>query len=188
MKSCTKYDLTLTFDFDLEKFTKVKVLKHRLKKTNQNMLGYYAQGIMYCCRQRSRSRLIKGQIRLIGYNFSSNCHRDFNLGSYFSLWKAAKLWPWPLTLTLKSSSIYLSQTSSLVQILVYEKPRQILPWPWPLTLTLKRSPKVKFLKNIKLGKVAKICLGIMHRVTCTVGEVKSQGQGRAKRSNSLNWL
>ena len=31
----------------------------------------------------------KGQICLIGYNFWSNCHRDFKLGSYFSLWKAA---------------------------------------------------------------------------------------------------
>ena len=27
----------------------------------------------------------KGQIRLIGYNFGSKCHRDFKLGSYFSL-------------------------------------------------------------------------------------------------------
>ena len=27
----------------------------------------------------------KGQIHLIGYNFASNCHRDFKLGSYFSL-------------------------------------------------------------------------------------------------------
>ena len=26
-----------------------------------------------------------GQIRLIDYNFASNCHRDFKLGSYFSL-------------------------------------------------------------------------------------------------------
>ena len=31
----------------------------------------------------------KGQIHLIGYNFASNCHRDFKLGSYFSLWKGA---------------------------------------------------------------------------------------------------
>ena len=31
----------------------------------------------------------KGQIHLIGYTFSSNCHRDFKLGSYFSLWKTA---------------------------------------------------------------------------------------------------
>ena len=30
----------------------------------------------------------KGQIYLIGYNFASNCHRDFKLGSYFSLGKA----------------------------------------------------------------------------------------------------
>ena len=27
----------------------------------------------------------KGQIHLIGYNFASNCHSDFKLGSYFSL-------------------------------------------------------------------------------------------------------
>ena len=29
-----------------------------------------------------------GQIHLIDYNFASHCHRDFKLGSYFSLWKA----------------------------------------------------------------------------------------------------
>ena len=38
----------------------------------------------------------KGQIHLIGYNFASNFHRDFKLGSYFSLWKAAP----NMTLTL----------------------------------------------------------------------------------------
>ena len=38
----------------------------------------------------------KGQIHLIGYDFSSNCHIDFKLGSYFSLWKAAP----NMTLTL----------------------------------------------------------------------------------------
>ena len=27
----------------------------------------------------------KGQIHLTGYNFTSNCHRDFKLVSYFSL-------------------------------------------------------------------------------------------------------
>ena len=31
----------------------------------------------------------KGQIHLIGYNFASNCHRDFKLASHFSLQKAA---------------------------------------------------------------------------------------------------
>ena len=41
----------------------------------------------------------KGQIHLISYNFASNCHRDFKLGSYFSLWKAAP----NMALTLKSS-------------------------------------------------------------------------------------
>ena len=41
-----------------------------------------------------------GHIHLIDYNFVSNCHRDFKLGSYFSLWKAAP----NMTLTLKSST------------------------------------------------------------------------------------
>ena len=41
----------------------------------------------------------KGQIHLIGYNFASNCHRDFKLASYFSLQKAAT----NMTLTLTSS-------------------------------------------------------------------------------------
>ena len=41
----------------------------------------------------------KGQIHLISYNFASNCHRDFKLGSCFSLWKAEP----NMTLTLKSS-------------------------------------------------------------------------------------
>ena len=43
-----------------------------------------------------------GQIHLIDYNFASNCHKDFKLGSYFSLWKAAP--NMTLTLTLKSST------------------------------------------------------------------------------------
>ena len=44
----------------------------------------------------------KDQIHLISYNFASNCHRDFKLGSCFSLWKAAPN-TLTLTLTLKSS-------------------------------------------------------------------------------------
>ena len=80
--------LTLTFDLDLEKFTKGQSFEtYQLRKIIQNILGYYAQGIICCWCQRSRS--IKGQIHLIGYNFLSNCHRDFKLGSYFSLWKTA---------------------------------------------------------------------------------------------------
>ena len=39
------------------------------------------------------------QVHLIDYNFASNCHRDFKLGSYFSLWKAVP----NMTLTLNSS-------------------------------------------------------------------------------------
>ena len=41
--------LTSTFDLDLEKFTKVNIFEtYQLRKTSQNMLGYYAQGIIYC--------------------------------------------------------------------------------------------------------------------------------------------
>ena len=43
---------------------------------------------------------VKGQgwakRQILGYNFASNCHRDFKLDSYFSLWKAAP----NMTLTL----------------------------------------------------------------------------------------
>ena len=61
------------------------------------MLGYYAQGIIYCWRGQGQGRA-KGQIHLISYNFASNCHRDFKLGSCFSLRKAAT----NMTLTLTS--------------------------------------------------------------------------------------
>ena len=61
------------------------------------------QGLIATLRSESDSFLkglgqsrSKGQIHLIGYNFPSNCHRDFKLGSYFSLWKAAP----NMTLTL----------------------------------------------------------------------------------------
>ena len=36
--------MTLT----LKSSTKVKFLKHQITKTSQNMLGYYAQGKIYC--------------------------------------------------------------------------------------------------------------------------------------------
>ena len=68
-------------------------------KTTQNMLGYYAQGIIYCWRGQGQG-WAKGQIHLISYNFASNCH-NFKLGSCFSLWKTAP--NMTLTLTLKSS-------------------------------------------------------------------------------------
>ena len=90
--------LTLTFDLDLEKFTKVKIFEtYQLRKTSQNKLGYYAQGIIYCWQGQIQDRgRAKGQIHLIGYNFASTYHRDFKLGPYFSLWNAAP----NMTLTL----------------------------------------------------------------------------------------
>ena len=42
----------------------------------------------------------KSQIHLMGFNFASNCHRDFKLGSYFSLWKAASNMTLALTFDL----------------------------------------------------------------------------------------
>ena len=82
--------LTLTFDLDLEKFTKAKIFEtYQLRKTSQNILGYYAQGIIYSWRgQRSRPGSAKCQIHLIGYNFGSNCHRHSKLGSYFKFNKS----------------------------------------------------------------------------------------------------
>ena len=84
----------------------------------------------------------KGQIHLFSYNFASNCHRDFKLGSCFSLWKAAP------NVTL--------------------------------TLTLKSSPKVKIFKTYRLMKTSQNMLGNYAKASSTVGEVKGQGQGRAK--------
>ena len=84
--------LTLT----LKSSPKVKNLKtYQIRKTCQGMLGYYAQGMIYCSRGQG---WVKGQVHLIGYNFTSNCHRDLKPGSYLSLWKAAP----NMTLTLKS--------------------------------------------------------------------------------------
>ena len=44
-------------------------------------------------RQRlfGRGRIVRRTVikELIDYNFPSNCHKDFKLGSYFSLWTAA---------------------------------------------------------------------------------------------------
>ena len=102
MKSCTKYDLDLwPSPWPWKVHPKSKLLKHQLMKTSQNMLGYYAQGIIYCWRGQGQGRA-KGQIHLISYNFASNCHRDFKLGSCFSLWKTVP--DMTLTLTLKSST------------------------------------------------------------------------------------
>ena len=47
------------------------------------MLGYYAQGIICCDEVKGQGQSeAKDQINLIGYNFTSNCHRDFKLGSF----------------------------------------------------------------------------------------------------------
>ena len=105
MKSHIKYDLDLDFwPRPWKVRPRSKIWKHQLRKNSQNMLGYYAQGIIYFWRgQRSRSSQAKGQIHLISYNFAFHCHRDFKLDSCFSLWKATSNMTLTLTLTLKSS-------------------------------------------------------------------------------------
>ena len=92
MKSRTKYDL------DLEKFPKVKIFEtYRLKKTvkgeGESQPKCQIQNFKVKGQGQGRA---KGQIHLIGYNFTSNCHRDFKFGSYFSLWKVTP----NMTLTL----------------------------------------------------------------------------------------
>ena len=79
----------MTLTLTLKSSTKVKIFEtYQIRKTSQNMLGYYAQGIIYCWEVKGQGQgQAKGQIHLISYNFASNCHRDFKLGLYFNLWK-----------------------------------------------------------------------------------------------------
>ena len=81
----------MTLTLTLKSSTKVKIFEtYQIRKTSQNMLGYYAQVIIYCWEVKGQTQgQAKGQIHLISYNFASNCHRDFKLGLYFNLWKGA---------------------------------------------------------------------------------------------------
>ena len=75
----------MTLTLTLKSSTKVKFFEtYQIRKTSQNMLGYYAQGIIYSWEVKGQGQA-KGQIHLISYNFVSNCHRDFELGLYFNL-------------------------------------------------------------------------------------------------------
>ena len=60
----------------------------------------------------------KGQIHLIGYNFASNCHREFKLGSYFSLWKVTPTMT--LTLTFDLDLKKFTQGQNFWNILIKE--------------------------------------------------------------------
>ena len=82
----------LTFDLDLEKSAQGQYVWNISIKENCQTRRWKPTNVKGQCQA-------KGQIHLIGYNFASNCHRDFKLGSYFSLWKAAP--NMTLTLTLK---------------------------------------------------------------------------------------
>ena len=77
----------MTLTLTLKSLTKVKIFEtYQIRKTSQNMLGYYAQGIIYCWEVKGQGQA-KGQIHLISYNFTSNCHRDFKLSIYFLFMK-----------------------------------------------------------------------------------------------------
>ena len=77
----------MTLTLTLKSLTKVKIFEtYQIRKTSQNMVGYYAQGIIYCWEVKGQGQA-KGQIRLISYNFASNCHRDFKLSIYFLFMK-----------------------------------------------------------------------------------------------------
>ena len=91
MKSCTKYDL------DPEKFDQGKICE----TSNKENWPKYAW-ILCTGHNLLLGGQAKGQIHVISYNFVSNCHKDFKLGLYFSLWKGAS--NMTLTLTLKSST------------------------------------------------------------------------------------
>ena len=69
--------MTLT----LKSSNKVKFFEtYQIRKTSQNMLGYYAQGIIYCWEVKGQGQgQAKGQIHLISYNFASNCHLVYTL-------------------------------------------------------------------------------------------------------------
>ena len=77
----------MTLTLTLKSLTKVKIFEtYQIRKTSQNMLGYYAQGIIYCWEVKGQGQA-KGQIHLISYNFTSNCHRNFKLSIYFLFMK-----------------------------------------------------------------------------------------------------
>ena len=65
----------------------------------QGLIATLRSGSYYILKGQGQA---KGQIHFIGYNFTSNYHRDLKLRSYFSLWKAAPNMTWLLTLNLKS--------------------------------------------------------------------------------------
>ena len=89
-------NMTLT----LNSLPKVKILETPIKKISHNMLGYYAQGIIYCWRgQRSRSTSSKRSNSLD--NFASNCHRDFKISFIFLVYeKQAPNMTWTLIFDL----------------------------------------------------------------------------------------
>ena len=103
-----------------------------------------------CQGHRSRSRSSKGQIHLIGYNFSFNCHRDFKLGSYFSLWKATPNRPMTLTLTFDLDLEKLAKVK-IFETWIKENSQM---WRWKST---KMSNSLKVTLTLKILSKFKSC-------------------------------
>ena len=67
----------------LKSLPKVKIFEtYQLRKIVKGEDESQFQNVKVKGRGQGRA---KGQIHLIAYKFASNCHRDFKLGSYFSL-------------------------------------------------------------------------------------------------------
>ena len=91
--------MTLTFDLDLEKFSKGQNFWNIPIKENSPKYAWIlwtGHNLLLATSKVKVKGKQKGQIHLISYNFTSNCHRDFKLGSYFSFLRAAP----NMTLTL----------------------------------------------------------------------------------------
>ena len=98
MKSSTKFDLDFWLLATLKSLPKVKIFEtYQLRETVKGESESQPKCQIQTFKVKGQGQgWAKGQIYLTGYNFASNCHRDFKLDSYFSLWKATP----NMTLTL----------------------------------------------------------------------------------------
>ena len=97
--------MTLTFDLDLEKFTQGQIFWNinlgKLAKICLDIM-HRASSIVGEVKGQGQG-WAKGQIHLITYNFTSNCHRDFKHVHILVYEKPHQIWPWPWPLALTSS-------------------------------------------------------------------------------------
>ena len=91
-KAAPNMTLTLTFDLGLEMFAQGQNFRKIVKGEVESQPECQGQA--------------KGQIHVIGCNFTSNCHRHFTLGSYFSLWKSTPNMTMTLTFYVDLEKFY----------------------------------------------------------------------------------